>query len=178
MAKRIKELAENDRIKVINNRYKISEATRQVVNSIIQGSAADLTKLAMLKVENDEEWKRLGGRILVPVHDELIAEVPIENWKEGGERLSQLMCEAANFLPFSIKCDVTTTYRWYGLEYPCPYKQPESIQNLADESEINWVLYAPCVECIHGSEPRCAEDWTWKWKHAEEVLKLLGGNEK
>lgn len=141
VAKRIKSLAENDHIKVINNRFKISEATRQVVNSIIQGSAADLTKLAMLKVENDEEWKRLGGRILVPVHDELIAEVPIENWKEGGERLSHLMCEAANFLPFSIKCDVTTTYRWYGLEYPCPYKRPVSINELADESEINWVLY-------------------------------------
>lgn len=141
VAKRIKELAENEHIKVINNRYKISEATRQVVNSIIQGSAADLTKLAMLKVENDPEWNRLGGRILVPVHDELIAEVPIENWKEGGECLSRLMCEAANFLPFSIKCDVTTTYRWYGLEYPCPYKQPESIQGLTDESEINWVLY-------------------------------------
>lgn len=37
VAKRIKQLAENDKIKVINNRYKISESTRQVVNSIIQG---------------------------------------------------------------------------------------------------------------------------------------------
>lgn len=141
VAKRIKQLAEVDHIKVINNRHKIAEATRQVVNSIIQGSAADLTKLAILKVENDEEWKHLGGRILVPVHDELIAEVPIEHWKEGGECLSRLMCEAADFLPFSIKCDVTTTYRWYGLEYPCPYKHPESIHDLTDESEINWVLY-------------------------------------
>ena len=35
--KRTKELAENDHIKVINNRFKIAEATRQVVNSIIQG---------------------------------------------------------------------------------------------------------------------------------------------
>lgn len=33
--------------------------------------------------------------------------------------------------------------------------------------------YAPCKECIHDSEPRCAEDWIWKWKHAEEVLKLF-----
>lgn len=35
--------------------------------------------------------------------------------------------------------------------------------------------YAPCAECIHDSEPRCAEGQTWKWKHADEVLKLLGG---
>lgn len=95
----------------------------------------------MLKVESDPEWNRLGGRILVPIHDELIAEVPIEYWKEGGERLSQLMCEAASFLPFSIKCDVTTTYRWNGLEYPCPYTKPHCLENISDESEINWVLY-------------------------------------
>ncbi len=95
----------------------------------------------MLKVENDPEWNAMGGRILVPVHDELIAEVPIEHWKEGGERLSKLMCEAASFLPFSIKCDVTTTYRWYGLEYPCPYTKPQSLSSLTEESEINWVLY-------------------------------------
>lgn len=37
--------------------------------------------------------------------------------------------------------------------------------------------YAPCRECIHGSEPRCDEDWTWKWKHADEVLKLLESND-
>lgn len=37
VAKRIRELAENDHIKVINNRFKIQEASRQVVNSIIQG---------------------------------------------------------------------------------------------------------------------------------------------
>ncbi len=37
VAKRIKQLAENEHIKVVNNRFKISEATRQVVNSIIQG---------------------------------------------------------------------------------------------------------------------------------------------
>lgn len=141
VANRIKELAEQDHIKVISNRNKITEATRQVVNSIIQGSAADLTKLAMLKVESDPIWNELGGRILVPVHDELIAEVPVEHWKEGGERLAQLMCEAADFLPFTIKCDVTTTYRWYGLEYPCPYTRPKSIDSVTSESEINWILY-------------------------------------
>lgn len=37
--------------------------------------------------------------------------------------------------------------------------------------------YAPCKECIHDSEPRCNEDWTWKWKHADEVLKLLESND-
>lgn len=109
-------------------------------NSIIQGSAAELTKMAMLKVEADPVWQNLGGRILVPVHDEFIAEVPIEHWKEGGDRLAQLMCEAANFLPFSIKCDVTTSYRWYGLEYPCPYPETNNVDTEEPE-EVKYIQY-------------------------------------
>lgn len=94
----------------------------------------------MLKVENNPEWNKIGGRVLVPVHDELIAEVPIDKWKEGGEILSSSMCSAANFLPFSIKCDVITTYRWYGLEYPCSYKQPSNVHP-TEKDEIAWIQY-------------------------------------
>ena len=127
-------------IKVTNNRKKIGDAKRQCLNSIIQGSAADQTKMAILMLENNEEWKRIGGRLLVPVHDELICEVPLEYWKEGGELLSKIMCDAANFLPFPSKCDVETTLRWYGLSYPCKYKKPTSLNNLS-EDEIKWVQY-------------------------------------
>lgn len=139
-AKRIKELAENYHIKVINNSHKISEASRQCVNSCVQGSAADLTKLAMIEVENDPIWNELGGRVILQIHDELVGEVPIEHWKEGGERLSQLMCEAASFLPFTIKCDVTTSYRWYGLEYPCPYKETDNVDT-EDPDEVKYIQY-------------------------------------
>lgn len=109
-------------------------------NSIIQGSAAEQTKMAMLMIESNEEWKAIGGRLLLPVHDELIAEVPIENYKRGAELLSQMMCDAANFLPFDSKCDVEITYRWYGLSYPCKYPQPESLSDLSDD-ERKWVQY-------------------------------------
>ena len=51
-------------------------AERQSVNSRIQGSAADITNEAMLRVEGDEELRRLGARMLMQVHDELILEVP------------------------------------------------------------------------------------------------------
>lgn len=105
-------------------------------------SAADQTKLAMLKLEADPRWNALGGRLLIPVHDELIAEVPAENWEEGGRILSEVMCEAANFLPFPSKCDVTTTYRWYGLEYPCMYERPESLEGLDEHpDQVKWVQY-------------------------------------
>lgn len=109
-------------------------------NSIVQGSAADQTKMAMLMIDNNEEWNAIGGRLLIPVHDELIAEVPIENWERGAELLSKMMCDAASFLPFDSKCDVEVTYRWYGLSYPCHYPQPTSMDNLSKE-EIKWVQY-------------------------------------
>lgn len=141
--KRIKSLEEEEHIKVITNTKKINDATRKCVNSIVQGSAAELTKIAILKVFNDPEWNELGGRVLLPVHDELIAEVPMENAERGGEILSRLMSEAGNFLPFKINCDVTTTLRWYGLSYPCIYDKPKSLDNIEQltPSEISWIQY-------------------------------------
>ena len=114
-------------------------------NSIIQGSAAEQTKLAMLLLRRNKRWHELGARLLLPVHDELIAEVPEDNYKEAAELLSSCMCEAASFLPFPSKCDVTITHRWYGMEYPCPYPQPKSLNNLTP-NEIRWVQYQ-LVEC-------------------------------
>jgi len=142
IARRIRELNE-EHIKVINNRPKITDASRKVINSIVQGSAADQTKLAILMLENNEEWKKMGGRLLVPVHDELICEVPLDKWEEGGKLVSDIMKEAASYLPFDSKCDVTTTLRWYGLEYPCVYKKPESIEDISklSEDEIKWIQY-------------------------------------
>lgn len=164
IVKRTKQLYE-EKIKVTNNRQKITEASRQCVNSIIQGSAAELTKMAILRLQSDERWKSIGGRLLVPVHDELICEVPIDKWKEGGEILSAVMSEAGDFLPFPISCDVTTSLRWYGLEYPCQYKQPEVLcADLDDFSpdEIKWIQYhlfeneyiLPVYKDENGEKPR------------------------
>lgn len=137
IARRTKELYDQG-IQVINNRSKIGDGSRKVLNSIIQGSAADMTKLAMLKLTNCEEWNQIGGRILISVHDELICEVPIEHWKRGGELLSQMMVEAGSFLPFSVKCDVTTTLRWYGEEYPIAFTKPQSFDTV-EPDEVKWI---------------------------------------
>ena len=71
------------------------------------------------------------------------------------------MSEAGNFLPFPINCDVTISTRWYGLEYPCPYKEPTSLDNLS-EDEIKWIQYMlydceyvlPVYKNPDGSKPR------------------------
>lgn len=89
--------------------------TTKVVNARIQGSAADLTKLAMIELNRNEELKKLGFRMLIPVHDEIIAECPEEHAKECAELLARTMSYAAEqILEMPIKCDVEVTKCWYG----------------------------------------------------------------
>lgn len=161
IAKRTKQLYEEEHIRVINNRPKINDATRQCVNSVVQGSAADLTKMAILNLCNNKRWQEIGGRLLVPVHDELITEVPEQYAEEGAKILSDCMCGAASFMPFPITCDVETSYRWYGMEYPCPYHKPESLTD-HNSDEIKWIQYhlfemeykLPVYKDKNGEKPR------------------------
>jgi DNA polymerase I len=53
-----------------------SSAERKVKNSPIQGTAADITKLAMLKLWENPYIKACGARMLIQVHDEIVLEVP------------------------------------------------------------------------------------------------------
>ena len=115
--RKIFEEANKEGIWIVDNGAKIADAQRQCVNARIQGSAADMSKLAMILVGNDERLKELGFRLLIPVHDELIAECPEENVKECSERFAMLMAKAAESrLTIPIKCDVSVTKEWYGDE--------------------------------------------------------------
>lgn len=158
--KRNEELSEQH-IKVINNSNRIRKASRECLNSIIQGSASELTKMAILRLINDPRWLSIGGRLLIPVHDELICEVPIQYWEEGSHILAEDMSKAGDFLPFTISTDVEVSMRWYGLSYPCPYSEPESLDNLAEDN-IKWIQYCltemeyilPVFNDENGEKPR------------------------
>lgn len=114
---KIKQEAKENGILIIDNGGKIADASRQVVNSRIQGSAADMTKLAMILINNNARLKELGFRLLIQVHDELIAECPKENAKECKKLFSDLMSKAAESrLTIPIKCDVSVSKEWYGEE--------------------------------------------------------------
>lgn len=111
------EANKKDGVWIIDNGGKIADATRQCVNARIQGSAADLTKLAMIDLYHNEELRKLGFRMLVPVHDEIIAECPEENAKECSRLLAEVMSKAAEkILNMPFKCDVAISYEWYGEE--------------------------------------------------------------
>ena len=83
-------------------------------NSRVQGSAADLTKLAMIELYNNRELKDLGFKMLIPIHDEILAECPRENAKRCGELMEQMMIDAARDLIVPISCDAEFTEQWYG----------------------------------------------------------------
>lgn len=63
----------------------MAQCERQSVNSIIQGSAADVAKMAMILCDNDPVLRSLGADLLLQVHDELIFEVPEEAIQEAQE---------------------------------------------------------------------------------------------
>lgn len=111
----IKTRALNDGIKIKDNGGFIAEATRQCVNSRIQGSAADMTKLAMCCIWNDQRLKDLGFKILITVHDEIIGECPVENAQKAAEILSEDMINSArDKVCVPMKCDAEITKAWYG----------------------------------------------------------------
>lgn len=98
-----------------DNRGFIEDAKRQCVNSIIQGSAADMTKITMIKIYNDEELKRLGYHLIIPVHDEVLGICPKENAKEVKNRLEDIMIHIVDgVFKIPMKCDIEVTERWYG----------------------------------------------------------------
>ncbi|GFK94133.1 DNA polymerase I, thermostable [Fundidesulfovibrio magnetotacticus] len=68
-----------------------SQARRQAVNTVIQGSAADIIKMAMLAAWKDDALRSLNARLILQVHDELVIEAPESSAHAAGERLRELM---------------------------------------------------------------------------------------
>jgi len=101
-------------IEIHENGGFIAQAERQCVNARIQGGASSMTKIAMARVNNDQELKDLGFKMLICVHDELIGECPEYNADKVADRLCYLMKTCVeNDLTVPFKCDPTITYSWY-----------------------------------------------------------------
>ena len=86
-------------------------AEREAINMPIQGTASDIVKIAMLKV--DEEFKRAGlaSRLLMQVHDELLVEVPENEVSKVTEILKHEM-ETAVSLDVPLVADVGVGDNW------------------------------------------------------------------
>lgn len=103
-----------DNIEIVNNSGFIAQAERQSVNAIIQGGSATITKRAINDMCNNQELKDLDFHLLVPVHDEVIAEAPLWNIERCNELMGQIMCDAAKpECVVEMKTDGDTFDRWY-----------------------------------------------------------------
>lgn len=76
-----------------------------------------MSKLAMIAIHNDLLLTEWGYRMLIPVHDEIIGEAPLENAKKCADRVCELMIQAAaSKISVPMKVDAEITERWYGKE--------------------------------------------------------------
>lgn len=91
-----------------------SFAERTAMNSPIQGTAADIIKLAMIRLQEALDEQDLRSRILLQVHDELILEGPAEEMEILSELVPKVMESAADLdVPLLVEYDQGNT--WYDI---------------------------------------------------------------
>ncbi|WP_099365022.1 DNA polymerase I [Sphingobacterium sp. 1.A.4] len=79
-------------------------AERNAINAPIQGSAADLIKIAMINIQQDIEEKGLAGKMIMQVHDELVFDVPNHEIETFKAIISDRMKSAINMeVPIEIE---------------------------------------------------------------------------
>lgn len=101
-------------IKSTNRQIK-AMAERVAINSPIQGTAADIIKLAMINIQNAIRDKNLQSRMILQVHDELIFDVVPEEMETMKVLVKDLMENAVN-LSVNLKVEMGTGQNWYDLK--------------------------------------------------------------
>ncbi|MHA7986494.1 DNA polymerase I [Rathayibacter sp. CAU 1779] len=89
---------------VSTNRVLRDNAERAALNAPIQGSAADIMKIAMIGIDSDMREASLESRLLLQVHDELIFEVKAEEWDALSAIVTTRMSGAAELrVPLTVQ---------------------------------------------------------------------------
>ncbi|MBT5805789.1 MAG: DNA polymerase I [Candidatus Nanopelagicales bacterium] len=96
---------------VSENRQRREIAERMALNAPIQGSAADIVKIAMLKVDQALQKARFQSRLLLQVHDELVLEVATGEREAVTQLVSEQMRSAAELL-VPLDVNVGTGPNW------------------------------------------------------------------
>ncbi len=85
---------------------------RVAMNMPIQGTAADIIKLAMIRVSRRLKAEQMQSRLILQVHDELIVEAPADEAERAAAILKEEMQGAAN-LTVPLEVDANTGATWY-----------------------------------------------------------------
>jgi DNA polymerase-1 len=95
------------------NAGKRAQAERLAVNTVIQGSAADLIKVAMINIQEKIEAEELPVRMILQIHDELVFELPAAEADEHAKWIDWKMINAIR-LDVPLKVDITKGPTWLG----------------------------------------------------------------
>jgi DNA polymerase-1 len=93
------------------NSNKRSQAERLAVNTVIQGTAADLIKVAMINIQQKIEDEKLPVRMILQIHDELVFELPWEDVDKHAKWIEDKMINAIK-LDVPLKVDITKGSTW------------------------------------------------------------------
>jgi DNA polymerase-1 len=88
-----------------------AQAERIAINTPIQGTAADLIKLAMIRLDKALRERGLGARMILQVHDELLLEAPKAEWQEAAS-LAKREMEGVAQLKIPLKVDLKSGPNW------------------------------------------------------------------
>ena len=103
---------------IVDNSSKINKSLRRCVNSIVQGSSADICKRVLVMIGNDPIMKKLDAKLELSIHDEQIVSCPKENAYDVAKRLEYLTINAGGKeLGIKLKVDTAISDCWYGDEY-------------------------------------------------------------
>jgi DNA polymerase-1 len=90
-------------------------AEREAINMPVQGTAADIMKVAMVRVYDALITGDYQARLLLQVHDELVLEVPEQELEHITALLREQMCNALELI-VPLKVDVKVGQNWYEME--------------------------------------------------------------
>jgi len=88
-----------------------AQAERIAINTPIQGTAADLIKLAMIRLDGVLRERGLGTRMILQVHDELLLEAPKDEWREAA-MLAKREMEGVAELKVPLKVELKSGPNW------------------------------------------------------------------
>ncbi len=89
---------------------------RIAVNTVIQGTAAEIMKLGAVKVHRALKKAGIPARILLAIHDELVLEVPRDHVEETGQIAAEAMRKALPDFPVPLEVSVSSGSRWDELD--------------------------------------------------------------
>ena len=98
---------------ISDSNYMVREfGKRAAMNATIQGSAADITKMAMINSYNELKNRNMKSKLILQVHDELIFDVPNDEVETMEKLIPEIMANAYK-MKVRLDCSLSTGNTWY-----------------------------------------------------------------